>query len=603
MLHRIRKMPIVYLAVSVVVSTLLSSVVTAQSATTLPKPVYFQSTANELEVHFLGTYASKEKYGTSGTEIVVYHAKLQRGYSVNGASQAVDIFDLSVLKEKSAVVKELPLLKRLTVEELTDGKVTASGVTSVTIHPNGQFIAVAVPSAVKTDPGHVLFLNPDGELLSYVQVGALPDMLTFTPDGRYVLVANEGEPNDEYTINPEGSVSIIDLRAGAEKLTQANVRIARFTDEVIASDVRKFHDNVSYAQDLEPEYIAVNPNSKMAYVVLQEANAIAVIDIIAGKITSVNSLGYKNHAIAGNELDASDKDKKTNISSWPVLGMYMPDGMDIAVVNGRTYLFTANEGDSRDYDGFSEEKRVKDLKDNYTANVNQALMADEQLGRLKTTTVAPKNTEGKYDAIYAYGARSYSIWEVLKNGRLQLIFDSGSQMEKYTADANEKAAASLGGKWNTLFNSNDSRSDDKGPEPEGIVTGVVNGHRFTFVGLERTSGIYYQNVTNPAKPGAQGYFTTANLFASDSEGDISPEGMYFIPMEDSPNGMPLLLVAHEMSGTVAVYAFETSTYIVQPKDNLTKIAKKFGKTWKNLQDVNNLANPNLIYPGQVLNLP
>jgi len=586
------------------------------------KPYLTYPAASELNVHYLGRYVSGAPLDEAGAEIVTYDPKTGYGFAVNGAEESLDIFDMNVLKKRAATVQALPLVKRIPVEELTGGQVKAGDITSVALHPNGGVLAVSVPNDPKQENGHVVFIDTDGKLLSYVEVGALPDMLTFTPDGHYVLVANEGEPNDEYTVDPEGSVSVIDVRGGADQLTNANVRAARFSDEVVSSDVRKAKADVPYAHDLEPEYVAVAADGKTAFVALQEANALAILDIASASITAVRSLGYKDYAKEGG-LDASDKDDAASIRPWPVLGMYMPDGMDVFSVGGKHYVLTANEGDSRDYDGYSEEERVKDLVENYAFSSDA--FGDEQLGRLKTTTAAPMNADGKYESIYSYGARSYTIWEASADGSVTRVYDSGSRFEQLTMEASASAAKTKGATWEVLYNADntenafDNRSDDKGPEPEAVVSGVVGGKRYAFVGLERTGGIYWQDVTNPTKPGKDGYFTTRDFWTEDARGDLAPEGMKFVPAAQSPNGMALLLVAHEVSGTVAVYGLEPTSaasaapkptaagagtvYVVKPGDTLSAIAAKYGLTWQQLQAVNRFRNPNLIYPGQPVIIP
>ncbi len=594
------------------------------SANAEAKPFLSFPAAAELKVHYLGRYVSGAPLDEAGAEIVTYDPATQRGFAVNGAEEALDIFDLAVLRDRSRFVTSLPLVKRLPVETLTGGRVKAGDMTSVALHPKGGILAVAVPNEPKQENGHVVFVDTDGALLGFVEVGALPDMVTFTPDGSYVLVANEGEPNDDYSVDPEGSVSVIDVRGGVEGLTAANVRTARFTDDIVAGDVRKAKADVPYAQDLEPEYIAVAEDGKSAFVALQEANALAILDIASATFTAVRSLGYKEYAKDGG-LDATDKDGEASIQPWPVLGMYMPDGMDVFTSGGKHYVLTANEGDSRDYEGYSEEARVEDLIDRY-AFASDAF-GEDALGRLKTTIAAPTNGDGKYEAIYSFGARSYTIWEASADGRVSRVFDSGSRLERLTKEAAETAAKTMSPTWAALYNSDntenafDNRSDDKGPEPEAVTTGIVGDKRYAFVGLERTGGIYWQDVTNPAQPGADGYFTTRDFGSEEAKGDLAPEGMAFVPAADSPNGMPLLLVAHEVSGTVAVYGFEPAgaasaaaapaaspaasddVYVVKPGDTLSAIAVAYGTTWQKLQAVNRLKNPHRIYPGQTVSIP
>jgi hypothetical protein len=338
-------------------------------------------------------------------------------------------------------------------------------------------VAVAVENAIKTDPGQAEFFDVDGTALNAVTVGALPDMLIFTPDGRWLLVANEGEPNDAYTIDPEGSVSIINMTVGAANLTQADVRTATFNDSIPkrnASSIRIYGPGATLAQDLEPECIAVSHDSKTAWVTLQENNAIAILDIKAGVFTRLVGLGFKNHSRRGRELDASDSDGGINIAKWPVFGMYQPDAIETYRVGGVTYLVMVNEGDTRAFTGFNEEARVSALALDPTVFPTAAtLKQDANLGRL-TVTNATGDTDGDgdFDQILIPGGRSFSIRTAGGN----LVFDSGDDFEQITA-----------AQVPALFNSNgtaatfDTRSDNKGPEPEGIVLGKAFGRTYAFM--------------------------------------------------------------------------------------------------------------------------
>ncbi|MFP7169915.1 choice-of-anchor I family protein [Terribacillus halophilus] len=523
---------------------------------------YSQDRGQALQVEQIGRYDSGSGIGEGGTEIVAYDSKTKRAFSVNGAARALDILDLNGLKEGN---EEIPLLKRVPLESFG---VSASDVTSVAIHPEGEYIAVAVPSEAKTDPGHVVLLDTDGNRLASVEVGALPDMVTFTHDGTKVLVANEGEPSDDYTVNPEGSVSIIDVADGFDNLT---AETAEFTDDIVDEDVRKVNpdpENSSYAENLEPEYITVDKDDRFAYVAIQESNAIAKLDLQSNRFTTVKSLGFKDFSQEGMELDPSNKDDGIQIDNWPVLGMYMPDGMTAFESGGKTYIITANEGDAQDWEGFSEEVRAADLaaEDAFALNadlyegytqeqldqlVQNGLFEDEQLGRLKTSIAAPKNADGKYEAVYGYGGRSFSIWDA---DSLQQVYDSGADFEKITAEAIPEY-------FNTTNDEDklDNRSDDKGPEPETVITGEVDGKTYAFIGLERTGGIMAYDVTNPASPAFSTYFTSRNFQGDEApvdggSGDVAPEGLTYIPAADSPTGQTLLLAAHEVSGTIAAYA-------------------------------------------------
>ena len=294
-------------------------------------------------------------FDEGASEISDYDPVSKRLFITNGDSKQVDIVDLSDV-EAPVVIDSIDITP------------FGDNLTSVAVNPAGRNeIAVAVVADPETDPGKAVFFNVDGDLLSSVTVGALPDHIHYTPDGRTVLTADEGQPNDDYDIDPEGSVSIIDVKKGAARVTQGDVRTASFVpfnaiqDEVEDAGVRIFGPGASVAEDLEPEFITVSRDSRTAWVTLQENNAIAEIDIRGATVTQLFALGTKDHSVEGDGLDASNRDDEINIATWPVHGLYQPDSINSYRVGKVTYLVTANEGDARDYDGFSEEERVKDL--------------------------------------------------------------------------------------------------------------------------------------------------------------------------------------------------------------------------------------------------
>jgi hypothetical protein len=261
----------------------------------------------------------------------------------------------------------------------------------------------------------------------------------------------------------------------------------------------------------------------------------------------------------GNMLDASDKDTAINIQNWPVLGMYQSDGIDKYSYKGATYYVTANEGDTRDFDFFSEEERVKDLDlDPDEFPDASTLDDDENLGRLKTTNIIGDiDGDGDNDRIFSFGARSFTIWDSFGN----LVYDSGDDFEFITADAFPAQFNSD----NTDNDSFDSRSDDKGPEPEGVVVGKIGQKTYAFIGLERISGIMVYDITKPTSPKFIEYVNNRN-FGVDAQnpddssnplaGDLGPEGLFFIPSSESPNGKALLVVGNEISGTTTVYEID-----------------------------------------------
>ena len=500
-----------------------------------------------LDLNVIGRYSSGI-FDESAAEIVAYEPASERLFVVNSAAVTVDVLNLANPSN--------PVLL-----DTIDASAEGGAVNSVAV--NNGVAAVAIEAAVKTDPGKVVFYDTlTLAKISEVTVGALPDMLTFTPDGNAVVVANEGEPNVGYTVDPEGSVSVIDVSGGFVNPSVATADFSAFNDQLDAlraAGVRIYGPGATVAQDLEPEYIAVAPDGLSARVVLQEANALAVLDlsdISAPVITDIVPLGFKDHMIIGNELDASDRDPEGDpqirIRNWPVYGMYQPDAIAAYQFNGRTYYVTANEGDDRDdFIPGEEGARVKDLVLDPVAFPNAAeLQADSALGRLTVTTFdGDIDGDGQFEKLYSLGARSFSIWA--EDGTQ--MFDSGADFERITAQR-------FPDNFNASNSSNDpeTRSDNKGPEPEGVALGELAGRTFAFIGLERIGGIMVYDVTNPQSARFVLYVNPRD-FSKDPEselalvGDLGPEGLVFIPAEDSPNGSPLLVVGNEVSGTTTVY--------------------------------------------------
>ena len=506
-------------------------------------------------------------FDESAAEITAFDPASERTFVINAASGQVDIFDMSN-------PSRLELVSTIDVSDL--------GADANSIAVMNGTLAIAVEAQEATDPGVVAFYDTNGNRLSFVEAGALPDALTFSPDGRYVVVANEGEPNDDYTVDPEGNVSVIDLSVGIENLTQADVRHAHFQafngqeDALREAGVRIFGPGASAAQDMEPEWVEVSADSSTAYISLQENNAIGVVDIASATVSDVFPLGFKDWSAdgewSGKGLDASNRDDAINIQHWPIMGVYQPDTIRLYETDGATYVVTANEGDARDYDAWSEEFRVKDLQLDPTAFPDaETLQKEENLGRLRvTSTLGVSNgcdpsalstdieSACVYDTLYAYGARSMSIFQVTADG-LKKVFDTGSQME-------ETIAAMFPDDFNSNNDENDSfdaRSDDKGPEPEGIAIGRIDDSTYAFVGLERIGGIMMYDITSPADTTLVDYinhrdFSLANEPEALTQTDLGAEGLYFVSADTSSDadGRPLLIVGNEVSGTTTVFAID-----------------------------------------------
>ncbi|MGB3138745.1 MAG: choice-of-anchor I family protein [Nodosilinea sp.] len=493
-----------------------------------------------------------------GAEINAYDPDSQRLFVVSGKStlQVVDLSDPANPAALSSI----------------DLSSFGEGINSVAAK-NG-IIAVAVQADTATDNGTVVFVDAAGAVLNSVEVGALPDMVTFTPDGTKVLAANEGEPNDDYSVDPAGSVSIIDISNGVNNAVITPVEFTQFNDrkaDLQADGVKLFGLNATVAQDLEPEYIAVSPDGAKAWVTLQENNAVAVVDIASGSVDDILPLGFKDYS-NGPKLDASDRDSGLNLQNWPVFGLYQPDSIASYEAGGMTYYVTANEGDARirpdgdleDADGnvileegvvFNEEARIKDVVLDPTVFPNAAfLQADENLGRLKiTTALGDTDGDGDFDELYSFGGRSFSIWD--ESG--SLIFDSGDDIANITAQLTPN-----------FFNANDGdpeefdqRSDDKGAEPEAVTVGQIGDTTYGFIGLERAGGgVLAYDITNPQAPVFVQYLR--------NDSDIAPEGLTFISSADSPNGQDLLVVANEVSGSITVFGTDLLTGEPEPATDL-----------------------------------
>lgn len=384
-------------------------------------------------------------------------------------------------------------------------------INSIAIH-NGV-AAFAIESNIKTNPGIVQFYDTGTRALTSgtntITVGALPDMLTFTADGSKLLVANEGTPSTYGTrigtttprvyglaaVDPVGSVSVIDMN------TRTVAATAGFNGVVqTGSNIR-----TNTGMDFEPEYITVNAAGTKAYVSLQEANAIGVLDLNTNTFEKVVGLGAKDFSLPGNSIDPSNNGTISFISP-NVKGLYMPDGIAAYQFNGQDYVVTANEGDFREDDA-----------DRLAAS---NLGATAPLGTLRVSS-----TDSSAGNLYTAGARSFSILD----GNGNRVFDSG--------DALDKLAAELG-----IYD--DARSRDKGVEPEGVELFTINGRTIAAIGLERTlkSAVVLYDVTDPNNVRFVDKIVTA--------GDLAPEGIKAFTF----NGLTYLSVTNETSNTTSLYS-------------------------------------------------
>ncbi|PWJ39147.1 choice-of-anchor I family protein [Sediminitomix flava] len=474
--------------------------------------------------------------GEGAAEIAAFDAKTNQLFVVNNAGDSrIDVVDFSDPTNMS-IVSSIDITS------------FGGGVNSVAV--GGDYLAAAIEADESTDNGKVVVWNTsDLSKVAEVETGALPDMVTFSPDAKYILAANEGEPSDDYSVDPKGGITIIEVGTFYE--TQLN--FTSFNNEESSLEAAGFRVaglDASLDADVEPEYISVSSDSKTAYIALQENNGLAIVDIASKSITDLVALGTKDYNALGLQVDPSDKDNKIELRDVPanIYGVYQPDAIATFNVNGAEYIISANEGDGREYfydadeatcdanggdfdeeDGclsFTDESRLKKLDLDPVAFPNaDEILLEENFGRWKVmTTEGDLNQDGLYEKVYTYGARSFSIWDA--NG--QLVFDSGDDLDRRAIAAGVYE---------------DGRSDDKSVEPEGVVVGSVNNRMIAFVGLERVDAVAVYDVTTPSSP----------VYLSMLSVGDAPEGMLFINAEDSPTGESILVVTCEDDGTV--YAF------------------------------------------------
>ena len=497
--------------------------------------------SNQIQLNYIGSFDPSGN-NTSSTEIVVHDAATQRLFTISSLTDVFDIINFSNPTTPTVIQ--------------TVNMAPYGGITSIAVK-NG-IIAVASPNG--TNPqgnGSVVFFDINGVFLKQLNVGVLPDMITFSPDGTKVMTANEGEPNDAYTVDPEGSISIIDVPtltvAGIQALTQTNVTTLGFTQfngteaALAATGGRKVKSTSTLAQDLEPEYIAISPDSQKAWVSCQENNAIIEVNLATKALNGIWGLGKKDMSLPGNGFDASDNNGEVLIANWPVKAYYNPDAMASYKLGNTNYLVTANEGDEKDLGGFSERTTVG--ANGYTLDSAlfpnaSILKASHNLGRFRVTNVNG-NTDGDadFEEIHALGARSFSIFNA---DTKQLIFDSGDQFERHVA-ANHPLIFNADNEANGAK----SRSRAKGPEPEGVTLGTIGTQTFAFITLERTGGVMVYNVTDPNNVTFTDYKHSRSTSAFG--GDNGPEGITFIPAANMNNGKPYVIVANEISGTLSMY--------------------------------------------------
>ena len=366
--------------------------------------------------------------------------------------------------------------------------------------------------------------------------GYHPDCVAFSKDGRFILAACEGEFQSARVQTP-GSLTVVDWAAGIAEdypLPEAYGSVGLRSPNAVG------------LSDLEPEY--VSEAGGIAYLSLQENNGLARFDLSAREWLPVWDLGGWEI-----EADVSDRDgpwgkARQNLENT-VFALPQPDTIAAFRVGGRPYVATANEGDN------AGGVRVKHLgldgpalDPDYRRALKKAYGVDPQhdsaLGRLQISPIdGDLDGDGDLDRLTAFGTRSFSIWDGRSGER---VFDSGAFFER------QSLADPATHNWDLArADLRDSRSDNRGPEPEALAFGEVGGRPHLAVATERQGTIYLYDITDPAQP---------QLVASRDEarqsGIFSPESLLFIPAAKSPLNAPLLLCAWEGSDHLTIYRIQ-----------------------------------------------
>lgn len=535
----------------------------------------------------VGTSMADAPFDTSAAEIVSYDGCTDKLYVVNAQAKRVDVLTM----DENSTPSQTAFIDLNGAGEAASIDIGAANSVAVS---NG-LVAVAIENSNKQENGIIALYRSDNlSLVTTYPAGALPDMVRFSKDGRYIATANEGEPSGDYRVDPKGSITLVDLSQGITNAEVTQIGFEQFDGpraSELPDSVRISGPNASVAQDLEPEYLTFADNGKI-YVALQENNAMAIINPESKSVEKIVGLGEKSWSHA--KLDASNKDKIVgNFKSYPQLvGLYMPDTLDSYSVNGKSYIVSANEGDGReygikttqercdkanfkwdedDYQGTSDytskegtclshvdEVRGKKLKIASDHPLAAALKDNSLLARLKV--IKPEQTLTATDNVQAFGARSFSIWD--EDG--ELVFDSGDDFATI-------ALMNEGKHFNSTNDSNssgDDRSDDKGIEPEAIETAEINGRHYAFIGLERQGGIMVYDISEPSQAVFLHYVNNRNYeqavctqveeseCANDTynpkAGDLGPESINYF----TRNGGHFIAVGNEVSGTTSVYRIE-----------------------------------------------
>ncbi len=504
--------------------------------------------------------------GEGGAEIPAYHVGSKRLFATNGARNTIDVYDI---KDPTKPVR----VNRVELKPYgTDVTSVAAGkdVIVAAVHRAETFSASGVPT---TPTGVLVVMDANGNVLSSPDLkGVLPDSVTFTPSGEIALVAIEGQPvcakDDTSTtaneatdyskaVDPEGGVSIVDLATPKDPKVSF-VSFSKFgVAEMRAKGLALSKVVNSVSKDFEPEYI-VALNDDKAYVTIQEANGLGVLDVASKDWIEIRKA--QETKLSNVAMDTSDRDSGKGPRNYQnVVGAGQPDAITGFKIGAGDYLITANEGDAREYSCLNDDLRGSSLKvDGRRFPEWKTLSSSAELGRSKVNPNAgDKDGDGDIDTIHLRGSRSMTIF---RNG--VPIWDSGELLEKIQIEAlgvaNINGSHSLSSDKSTVNFVGQDRSDDKGSEPEGVAAGKVGDSRIAVLGLERMSALVVFDVTTPRSPQFVKWMQMLPITATPAAQATawSPEGVIFIPAEKSPNGKALFITSYELSGSLTIHQIE-----------------------------------------------
>ena len=531
------------------------------SALSVPAAVVtegFENGRSAADISLIAHYSSGETNTDGGVmEIVDYNPANGFAYAVNGQSGVLAAISTDGSSTLSAF--------RIDIRSLVQDEGFVYGdMTSVAVSPDGSKLAVALQDERYDEAGRIALFEclDDGSLRleSVYAAGIQPDMIVFSPDKRYVLTADEGEPREGYEAeDPEGTVTVVSLECGFSVSIGFGAFDNPLSMKLLAESGVLMQKGTLPSRDFEPEYIAVSGNN--AYVTLQEANAIAVLDLGNMVFSDIFSAGFEDYSSVAVDIDKKDEAYRPRTYE-NLLGVRMPDGIAAFTAGGETYLVTANEGDAREWGEYLNEDE-RDFGDGDTSPSGRITAEDTGLEGKVVFLSSDDYLGTDSDTDYLFGGRSLSVFRVADDG-LEEVFTSGDDAERLTYGYLPE--------YYNASNDNavmDDRSGKKGPEAEAVTVGGIDGRIYAFLALERTGGIMVYDVTDPESIQYVNYINTRDFETiipgteeyDDGEldkwvtgGDVAPEGLKFVPAAVSPSGEPLLIAAFEVSGTVAVYS-------------------------------------------------